>query len=129
MKKLFFLAAISCLVISAISCKAKQETASTPKTEDATPVKYRLVVTFISKGSGPDREKTTALIAFVEAHAKKPSYKAEHWGREGESDYCFNLTELSKSEQTEFVASITKLMAGSDMVFIKENAEVSHKKR
>jgi hypothetical protein len=131
MKKIFFIIATLNLIVVSVSCKAKQEaaTSTNTSTSEVKAEKFRLVVSFISKGAGPDREKTTALLAFVEAHAKKPSYKAEHWGREGESDYCFHLTELSKSEQADFVASITKLMAGSDMVFIKENAEVNHKKR
>lgn len=131
MKNLLFLAAIVCLVISTISCKSKQATTNSAntKTEDVTAGKFRLVVSFISKGAGPDRAKTASLIAYVEAHSKKPVYIIETWGREGESDYCFNLKELSKSEQADFVANITKMMAGSDMVSVKENAEPSRKRK
>ena len=131
MKNLFFLSAIVCLVISSISCKSKQAATNltNTKTEDVTPSKFRLVVSFISKGAGPDRVKTAALIAYVEAHPKKPAFTQEHWGREGETDYCFSLTELTKSEQIDFVTNVTKMMAGSDMVFIKENAESNHKRK
>ena len=130
MKNVFFLAAIACLVISTISCKSKQAATNSTntKTEDVTSNKFRLVVSFISKGEGPDRAKTAAFVKYMEGHPKKPVYIIETWGREGESDYCFNLKELSKSEQTDFIANVTKMMAGSDMVFVKENAESNRRR-
>lgn len=135
MKKLFFLASL--VSLACISCKAKKEggkssenTAATASNTANTPVTYRLIVSFISKGAGTDSEKRTAFIAYVNNHPKKPAYKTVTWGREGEADYCFNLSELtSKKELITFIEDIRKIAAGSDMLTITENAECQHKGR
>ena len=140
MKHLFFLVSIISIASIAMSCKSKKETTtSTTKTTTTTTTstqtmevqaeKFRLVVSFISKGAGPDNTKSAALIAYIGIHPKKPTYTVAHWGREGEADYCLHLTELTKSEQVDFVANVNKMMAGSDMVFVKENAESAHSRK
>ena len=135
MKKIFFLAAI--VSLACISCKAKKEAVSTTEstatavvnTTDA-PVTYRLIVSFISKGAGTDSEKRTAFLAYVDSHPKKPVYKTVNWGREGETDYCFNLSEFpSKKESVAFIEDVKKIAAGSDMMNVSENAECLHKGR
>lgn len=135
MKKLFFLASL--VSLACMTCKAKKETvkiientpASFSNTPDA-PITYRLIVSFISKGAGTDPEKRTAILAYVKNHPKKPAYKTVIWGREGEADYCFTLSEFSsKKARAKFIADIKKIAAGSDMVFISENAECQHKGR
>lgn len=135
MKKLFFLASL--VSLACITCKSKKEAVksdeSTPtvvsNTPDA-PITYRLIVSFISKGAGTDSEKRTAFLKYVESHPKKPVYKTVIWGREGEADYCFNLSEFgSKKESIGFIEDIKKIAAGTDMVIISENAECQHKRR
>ena len=135
MKKIFFLAAI--VSLACISCKAKKEAmksdentpASVSNTPDA-PITYRLIVSFISKGEGTDSEKRTAFLKYVESHPKKHAYKTVIWGREGEADYCFNLSEFaSKKESMIFIEDIKKIAGGTDMVIISENAECPHKGR
>lgn len=132
MKHLFFLISILSIASVAMSCKSKKETTTSitsTQTAQAQTEKFRLVVSFISKGAGPDNTKSAALLAYIGVHPKKPTYTVAHWGREGESDYCLNLTELTKSEQVDFVANVNKMMAGSDMVFVKENAESAHARK
>jgi hypothetical protein len=52
------------------------------------------------------------------------------WGREGETDYCFNLSELTaKKDLIGFIEDVKKIGAGSDMMNISENAECMHKGR
>ena len=135
MKKIFFLASL--VSLACLSCKSKKEAVATtentatvvPNTSDA-PVTYRLIVSFISKGAGTDGEKRTAFLAYVNAHPKKPVYKTVVWGREGEADYCFNLSEFpSKKELITFIEDVKKIAAGSDMMNISENAECPHKGR
>jgi hypothetical protein len=135
MKKLFFLASL--VSLACISCKSKKEAAKSPEntatavsnTTDA-PVTYRLIISFISKGAGTDSEKRTAILAYVRSHPKKPAYKTVIWGREGEADYCFNLSEFSsQKELVAFIEDIKKIIANSDMVTIAENAECQHKGR
>jgi hypothetical protein len=136
MKQLFFLASL--ISLACISCKSKKEAAktettpvaaSTTTTPDA-PITYRLLVSFISKGAGTDGEKRTAFLAYVDSHPKKPAYKTVIWGREGETDYCFDLTELiAKKDLIEFIENVKKITAGSDRIILSENAECQHKGR
>lgn len=88
--------------------------------------KYRLIVSFTSKGAGANSDQRQAFLNYVDSLAKKPAYKTVHWGREGETDYCFTLKELSKKEQAAFLAEVRKKVAGSDRVFIEENAVCKH---
>jgi len=135
MKKIFFLASL--VSLACISCKSKKEatkttenTASTVSTSSDKPVTYRLIVSFISKGAGTDSDKRTAFLAYVDGHALKPAYKTVTWGREGETDYCFNLSELtSKKDMVAFIDEVRKIAAGSDMMNVTENAECQHKGR
>lgn len=134
MKQVFFLAALLSLACPFAGCKTKKQTGSstseTATTSSNTQVeKYRVIISFISKGTGTDGEKRQAIMSYIEKHPKKPTNSIVHWGREGETDFCLNLTELSKSEQTEFVSEIKKLAAGSDLIFISENAEKQHQGR
>lgn len=135
MKTLYFLAAI--VSLGCLSCKAKKETTKTEtpqiietKQTTNTDMTYRLIVSFISKGAGPDRSKQTALLAYVEAHPKKPAYKTVLWGREGETDYCFSLSELqTKAEMNSFLENVKKIAAGSDMMQLSENVVSQHRGR
>lgn len=135
MKKIFFLASL--ISLACISCKSKKEavkttenTANTATSSVDTPVTYRLIVSFISKGAGTDSQKRTAFLAYVDGHALKPAYKTVTWGREGETDYCFSLSELkSKKDLVTFIDEIKKIAAGSDMMNLTENAECQHKGR
>ena len=136
MKQLFILASL--VSLACISCKSKKEatktaentaTASISPAAEA-PVVYRLLVSFISKGAGPDSEKRTAFLAYVDGHPSKIAYKTIAWGREGETDYCFNLSELSgKKDMVAFIESVKKIAASSDRIFVSENAECQHKGR
>jgi len=136
MKQLFFLASL--VSLACISCKSKKEAvkssqtataSSTAVTPDA-PITYRLIVSFISKGAGTDGPKRTAFLAYVNGHALKPAYKTVGWGREGEADYCFNLSELtSKKDLVAFIEEVKKISGGSDMMNVVENAECQHKGR
>ncbi|MBK8367129.1 MAG: hypothetical protein IPL10_06845 [Bacteroidetes bacterium] len=136
MKQLFFLASL--ISLACISCKSKKEAAKVTETAPVAstsaapeaPIVYRLLVSFISKGAGPDSEKRTAFLAYVDAHPSKPAYKTVNWGREGEIDYCFNLSELSsKKDMIAFIESVRKIAAGSDRIIVNENAECQHKAR
>ena len=57
----------------------------------------------------------------MQNHSPKVNYETCQMGREGETNYLFQLTELSKSQQKKFVKSLKKQIADSTMVFIKEN--------
>lgn len=135
MKKIFFLASVISLAF--ISCKTKKQTLKTNENsatissnQTASPITYRLIVSFISKGAGPDSEKIKSFLAYSDGHPKKPAYQTIAWGREGEVDYCFTLSELtSKKDLVTFIEDIKKIGAGSDMLIVSENIECQHKGR
>ncbi|MBC7694500.1 MAG: hypothetical protein H7141_03545 [Burkholderiales bacterium] len=136
MKRLFFLASL--VTLACISCKAKKEATKISEAPQVTETKqapettiiYRLIVSFISKGAGLDRTKQSALLAYIDSHPKKPAYSSILWGREGENDYCFTLSELqTKAEITSFIENVKKIAGGSDMMQISENVVSQHKGR
>ena len=59
------------------------------------PVKYRFVVSFISKGAGPDNNARKQVLDLIQKQAKPLAYEARIWGREGEEDFIFNLKDVS----------------------------------
>ena len=134
MKKLFFLASL--VSLACLSSKSKKEAVKNAEitpiayNNAEAPVTYRLIVSFISKGAGTDHEKRTAFLKYVDSHPKKPKYKTAIWGREGEADYCFKLSEFkSKKEVAKFINDIKKMAVGTDMMSVSENAECPHKGR
>lgn len=133
MKYFILLSAFAGLLISTVCCKSKKET-TTSSSSSLTETKaveqtYRIIVSFISKGTGVDRPKVESFLKYVETHPKKPVYEKIQWGREGEMDFCFLLTELNKSEAATFIETIKTEMKSSDMVFVTENTVAPHKKR
>jgi hypothetical protein len=83
--------------------------------------KYRLVISFISKGTGIDHKSMEDIGNFVQTHSPKVSYEICQMGREGETNWLFQLTELSKKQQKKFIKEIKKKVADITMVFVKEN--------
>ncbi|HXB41373.1 MAG TPA: hypothetical protein VNZ49_12580 [Bacteroidia bacterium] len=108
------------LVTSKVELK-KVVLASSTTTTETVSMKYRLVVSFISKGAGTDYKTADKVKEFIESHPKKPAFEVKTWGREGEKDYVLLLKELTSDEQKVFVEEIKKLVSSSDLVFVKEN--------
>lgn len=126
------MAAIVGLSLASVACKSSKNAGSSQAAETsnaAAEQTYRLIVSYSSKGAGTNAEKKEALLKYVASHPKKPAYKEVLWGREGETDYCFTLKELSKKEQVSFVEDVKKMMAGSDRVLLSENAVCPHQGR
>ncbi len=90
-------------------------------TAEGVNVKYRLVLSFISKGAGTDHKTIEKVKEYIESHPKKPAFEVKTWGREGEKDYALLLKELTADEQKVFVEDIKKLIASSELVLLKEN--------
>ncbi len=95
------------------------------KAQTAAPTS-RLVVSFYSICCGIDNEAKESFDKFIKQYEKtkrKKLAKAEsHWGREGEIDYCFQLSELSRSEKKKFISKVRMLLKSSKLVHINENA-------
>lgn len=88
--------------------------------------KSRLVVSFYSICCGIDHQARAKLDRFINSYEKtkgKRIAKATiHWGKEGEIDYCFKLSELLPREQKRFISKVRLLLRKSKLVHINENA-------
>jgi hypothetical protein len=113
------------IVMLAAACKNNK---NVQKTDDT----YRVIVSFISKGEGPDSKTLATFESYLITYGKKIGetiiYDKYPWGKEGESDYCFYCKEMKNGEQKDFVTGLTNLTKEAPMVLVKENAVCMHKK-
>ncbi len=84
-----------------------------------------LVVSFISKGGGIDLVTFEAFEQWLASHPSKPQYEKTHWGREGETNLCFRLSEFSTVSRAKFVADVRNYLTDKELVLIQENAACS----
>ena len=123
MKKVFIFPII---LIGILSCKSVAGLSNdTSKMGDLTSDSlYRFSISFFSKGSGTDRIARGEFEIYLENYNKKKNkklhYETTNWGREGEVNYCFKLTELKKKEQEKFIAECKNLLKNSDLVRFEE---------
>jgi hypothetical protein len=86
---------------------------------------FRFTVSFISKGAGTDyqiKQKYDAFITDFETRNKvKLTINKAPWGREGETDYCFELNELNNEIVEKFITESKALLSTSDRINIGEN--------
>jgi hypothetical protein len=94
---------------------------------------FRLTVSFYSTASGAEAPMMRKLEDFVGEFAEKNKtnvdYEKSHWGREGESDYCFKLNELSADKQKDFILQVSDVLKEAKWVHINENQPCMHRKR
>lgn len=85
----------------------------------------RLVISFYSIGEGSEFQLITqyedSVGSFSTRIGKNFDYKRLSWGREGETDFCFPLVELSASEQASFVNMTRSVLKKAKWVHIYEN--------
>lgn len=84
---------------------------------------YKLVISFISKGAGIDRQSAQKIDSLIQNFPKKPAYEICHMGREGETSYLFMLKELKKHEQKKFIKEVKEQILNKDMVLVEENKQ------
>lgn len=86
----------------------------------------RFIVSFISIGSGTDREAIRQFEAYVlkfeEKNKVKLNVQKTNWGREGEIDYCFKLSEVKAKQQEAFIEETKELLKNSTRVRYMENS-------
>lgn len=96
--------------------------------QDTTQDIYRLTVDFISKGEGIDMQTQESFVKWLDAQPSHPKYDVTHWGREGETNYCLKLSELSTREQEVFVRDVRTQLTDKELVFVTEYAKCKGKK-
>lgn len=93
---------------------------------------YRIIVSFISWGAGIDpnaRKKMDICLSENQENTEKTvDFVEMPWGREGEIDFCFTLSELNEEEQENFVKSMKMTFEGNELVQIYENSPAPHQR-
>lgn len=87
----------------------------------------RLVVSFISKGEGIDYKTEESFKAWL---AERPqfTYEVTHWGREGEVNYCFRMSNIDGRQQEVFVRDVRTFMTDKELVIVSEWAKCDRRK-
>ncbi|MEX2364687.1 MAG: hypothetical protein WD597_13735 [Balneolaceae bacterium] len=136
MKTLIYLLAIVALAVSCNSTKNatdKNTTVSTAQNTNMPDTIYRLSVSFISIGAGTDKKAKQQydqyIIQYEQKNKIKLNYEIVNWGREGEIDYCFKLSELNKNQQDQFVTETKEILKSSSLVRFKENTTCRQKRK
>ncbi len=96
-------------------------------------VAYAFTVSFFSIGEGTDAKMMNRFKEFIENYNKEKNvslvYDLNAWGREGEADFCFMLSELDQSQRADFIEKGTKLLSESKLVHLGENTQCHPKRR
>jgi len=83
------------------------------------------IISFYSIGQGIDRGQKEKLMAYLESHEKRTGKKMEysevHWGREGETDFCFPMIGFSDSEVTDFIKGAKQALNTAEHVHFLQN--------
>ena len=127
-------------MLTIISCKPKEKISKQVVVVSDTPMvkqdentdTFRVVVSFISIGEGTDPEASAKLQAYLDKIGKDFGLHATNirfaWGREGEIDNCFLLSDFNASQQTAFIKGLRDLFKGNSLVIIEEKVRNKYKK-
>ncbi|MBK8848477.1 MAG: hypothetical protein IPO27_18825 [Bacteroidetes bacterium] len=147
--QILFIAILSISILYACNGKKKTVETSTAVKQEVTETKpakimndtaaanadeiYPLIVSFISIGEGTDANAVMTMENMLTKYrsqlGKSIPYIAVPWGREGEVDYLFRLSEMTKEEQSSMAAMMKDSFAGNKLVQISENAKCLHIRR
>lgn len=88
--------------------------------------KDKLVVSFISIGTGIDYKAKDRLFSFVKEfqreHKIELDVSIKSWGREGEVDCTYDLDKLTKKQCKVFVEKIEAMFSGNNLVKISHSS-------
>jgi hypothetical protein len=120
------------LIAALIACSSVKKTdehtgESHPPAQTALPDSiYRFTVSFISIGSGIDHKAREEFMGFIKQFGEQNSVtirtEKSSWGREGESDYCMKLEELTSEQQEQFITATKDILKNSKRVRYRENS-------
>jgi hypothetical protein len=114
------------LTLAIFSCDpAKRIAKKNAKMEVKSDENCRFSISFISIGGGTDgdakKQFETYIVKFDVNNNTKLDYETVKWGREGEVDYCFKLSELKPKQQEIFISDLKELLKDSKLVRYQEN--------
>ena len=87
----------------------------------------RLVVSFWSEGAGTDAAAEEAFKDLIAGGRREHSaallLRRVDWGKEGETDYCLSLDELSTDKQRALIRAVRARISRKKRVTISENSK------
>lgn len=110
----------------------KNKTSETDKVQIVNPVQDNsdncaLVIIFISRGQGIDREKKNEFVEFVPKLNDEMKINLEikevFWGREGEVKYCFPVDQIPEESKKIYIKKLMDFVSGNDRIIVRENVE------
>ncbi len=125
---------------SLFACKNSSEAMGSDRIEPANAgknkveyaVTYDMIISFISKGEGTDRELRDKIDGVLKSfnEKNKTDLKPEilGWGREGEVDYNFIAKNLSTKQKKAFASQVKEAIGSSDMAQVVFNQKSVHKR-
>lgn len=94
---------------------------------------YPFTVSFFSIGEGTDSKMQLRFKEYIDKFKADKNvelvYETNQWGREGEVDYCFTLSELNQKFRNEFIEHAKSLLSESKLVHVAENGQCHPKRR
>lgn len=85
-----------------------------------------LVISFASECCGTNQAAEKALQTLLDKEHQKRgaalAFTRHGWGKEGEHDYCFPLTELAHSDKRTFIAEVRQTLTGYKLVSVSESS-------
>ncbi len=119
-----------CLMACKNSEKAnKEESKVTSLTVNSDSI-CRFQVSFISIGSGPDRQAKKRFNEFItdfnRLNMLSNTHKVVNWGREGEQDYCFSFLGINPEVQEKFISESKLLFTDNSLVKCFVNSPYLH---
>lgn len=110
------------MLVMLMACKGKEKT-STNTQNSKTLVSDTLILSFLSRGEGPDRQAVPEFRAYqaktTQELGKNIFSAPKPWGREGEHDIYVVFTGLTKLEQERITRELEEFDTKYDLVVIK----------
>lgn len=102
--------------INAASCQTKSKTTKHKSTTTST---CAVKVDFASPGTGIDHKTMEEMKKMVDE--KKVKYTETRKGKEGETQWCFTLSELKGNAKSEFIEQLKKFAESGQHVSVSTN--------
>ena len=85
----------------------------------------KINVSFFSIGEGIDFDALKEYKSFIDSYktasGKSLTYETINWGREGETDFCFDMTNISDNESKKFLNETREKLKDNKLVNIELN--------
>ena len=117
---------IASTILGFSSCAKKIAADDSKNNKDSISNLSRFIVDFYSIGQGPEGDQIGKLEGFVSDYSKrigkKIVYESNHYGREGEVNYCFKLKEFETADQITFIKAAKDVLRNAKWVHFSEFA-------